>query len=410
MPSVLMVSTVADTLCGFLLPFAEHFRGRGFRVDAMARGVAGCLECVAAFDHVWEVAWSRNPLDPRNLWAAQRRVCDVVSSQGYDLVHVHTPVAGFVARLALRGMRRSGRPQVIYTAHGFHFYRGGPRMRCAAFYALERLAGRWTDYLVVINREDEEAARQLLPPCRVRYMPGIGVDLDRYGPDIVTEKDVARVRRELELGPTDRLFLMIAEFVPGKRHRDALAAFARLGRRDVWLALAGTGPLMEETRRLAGRLGVADRVRFLGVRRDIPALVRASVAVLLPSQREGLPRSVMESMSLGVPVIGSRIRGTADLLEGGCGLLVPMGDTAALAEALTQVLDHPDESRAMARRGRARIAGYDLRRIIRLHEVLYDEALGRPELVGGRAWGEAGLTTGDPGSSASGQVPSSGRR
>ena len=383
MPSVLMVSTVPDTLRGFLLPFAEHFRGRGFRVDAMARDVAECQECVAAFDRVWEVPWSRNPLDPRNLWAARRRVCDVVSGQGYDLVHVHTPVAAFVARLALRGMRQSGRPQVIYTAHGFHFYRGGPRARCAAFRALERIAGRWTDYLVVINREDEEAARQLLPPDRVRYMPGVGVDLDRYAPDVVTEKDVARVRQELELGPTDRLFLMIAEFIPRKRHRDTLAAFARLGRPDVWLALAGAGPLMEETRRLAGRLGVADRVRFLGVRRDVPALVRASVAVLLPSQQEGLPRSVMESMSLGVPVIGSRIRGTADLLEGGCGLLVPVGDTTALAEALTEVLDHPDESEAMAGRARARISAYDLRRIIRLHEALYDEALDWPRRGGG---------------------------
>ena len=153
---------------------------------------------------------------------------------------------------------------------------------------------------------------------------------------------------------------MIAEFVPGKRHRDALAAFARLGRPDVWLALAGTGPLVDEMKRRAAELGVADRVRFLGVRRDIPALVRASVAVLLPSEREGLPRSAMESMSLGVPVIGSRIRGTADLLEGGCGLLVPVGDSAALADALARILDHPEEAREMARRGREWVASYHL--------------------------------------------------
>jgi glycosyltransferase involved in cell wall biosynthesis len=377
-PSLLMVTTVPDTLQGFLLPFVEHFRSRGFQVDAMAEGVGGFSECAAAFDHVWEVAWSRNPLDRRNLLTGRRRVRDVVSDQGYDLVHVHTPVAAFVTRLALRDLRRAGRPRVIYTAHGFHFYRGGPQPRCAAFRALEKLAGRWTDYLIVINREDEQAARRLLPPERVQYMPGIGVDLDRYCAEAVAEADVARVRQELKLGIADRLFLMVAEFSPGKRHRDAVAALARQGRADCRLAFAGTGPLMEETRRLARELGVADRVHFLGFRLDIPALVRASVAVLLPSEREGLPRSIMESLSLGVPVVGTRIRGTVDLLEGGCGLLVPVGDVVALADALSRVLDHPDEAREMGRRGRERMADCDVRKIIALHEALYEEALARP--------------------------------
>lgn len=372
MPSLLMIATVPDTLRGFLLPFAEHFRRRGFRVDAMAAGVSGCRDSVAAFDRVWEVAWSRNPLDLRNL-AVARRVRDVATR--YDLVHVHTPVASFVTRLALRGRPRTERPRVIYTAHGFHFYRGGPRLRGLAFRLLEQLAGRWTDYLVVINREDEQAARRMLSAERVRFMPGIGVDLDRYAPAAVSESDVSRVQRELALGPAGRLFLMIAEFIPRKRHRDVLAAFARLARPDARLAFAGTGPLVDDMKRRAAELGIADRVHFLGVRRDIPALVRASVAVLLPSEQEGLPRSAMESMSLGVPVVGSRIRGTADLLEGGGGVLVPVGDLAALTDALARILDHPEEAREMGRRGRERVASYDLGTIIALHDALYEEAL-----------------------------------
>lgn len=372
MPSLLMITTVPDTLRGFLLPFAEHFRGRGFRVDAMAAGVSGCRESVAAFDRVWEVAWSRNPLDLRNL-AAVRRVRDVATR--YDLVHVHTPVASFVTRLALRGRPRTGGPRVIYTAHGFHFYRGGPRLRGLAFRVLEQLAGRWTDYLVVINREDEAAARRMLSAERVRYMPGIGVDLERYAPAAVSDTDVSRVREELALGPGARLFLMIAEFIPRKRHRDALTAFARLDHPDARLAFAGTGPLLDEMKRRAVEVSVADRVHFLGNRRDIPALVRASVAVLLPSEQEGLPRSAMESMSLGVPVVGSRIRGTADLLEGGGGVLVPVGDVGALTDALARILDHPEEAREMGRRGRERVASCHLGTIITLHDALYEEAL-----------------------------------
>jgi glycosyltransferase involved in cell wall biosynthesis len=204
------------------------------------------------------------------------------------------------------------------------------------------------------------------------------VDLDRYDPKSVAAEDVLRVREELGLGLADSLFLMVAEFNPGKRHRDAVAALARQRRPDVHLALAGTGPLMDDTRRRARDLGLANRVHFLGFRSDIPALVRASVAVVLPSEREGMPRSLMEALSLGVLAIGTRIRGTADLLEGGCGLLVPVGDVPALAGALSTVLDDPVGAEHMVQRGRERIVDYDLRKIIAFHDTLYRHALATP--------------------------------
>jgi glycosyltransferase involved in cell wall biosynthesis len=377
-PKLLVVTTIPTTLHDFLLPFAQHFRARGFRVDALAEGVSTVPRVVAAFDRVWEVAWSRNPLDLRNLQTAPRQVQSLVLREHYDLVHVHTPVAAFVTRYALRHLRRQGAVRVIYTAHGFHFYRGGPRLRGTVIRGLEKLAGRWTDYLVVINREDEQAARRygLVPPDRVRYMPGIGVDMQYYGRDAVNESTVAAVRQELGLSPGDRLFLVIAELIPRKRHGDVLHAFARLGRPGTFLALAGNGPLDGSLRRLAATLRIADRVRFLGVRRDVPALVLASSATLLASAQEGLPRSIMESLSLGVPVIGSRIRGVADLLHGDCGLLVQCGDVAGLAGAMARILDHTGEAHAMGRRGRERMADYELRTILKLHEALYDEALG----------------------------------
>lgn len=326
MPRLLMVTTIPNTLRAFLLPFARHFRSLGWRVDAMARGVSTFQECLDAFDHVWDVEWSRNPLDPWNVAKAPNTIRNVVKREGYDLVHVHTPVAAFVTRYALRGLRNSGKPVVIYTAHGFHFYEGGPPVRNAAFLSLEKLAGRWMDYLVVINRDDESAAKRyaLAPPGKVCYMPGIGVDTDCYSH--VSENDIRRVYQELGLTAEHQLFLMVAEFNPRKRHRDVLEALAKLNRGSVHLALAGKGRLFEEMKQLTKKLGIGSQVHFLGYRRDIPVLIRASLATILPSEREGLPRSVMESLCLGVPVIGSRIRGTRELLDGGSGILVDVGD------------------------------------------------------------------------------------
>jgi len=379
MPNLLMVTTVPATLQAFLLPFAAHFRARGWRVDAMANGVSAAPDCVSAFDRVWDMPWARNPLHPRNFITTLKRVRAIAAREGYDLIHVHTPVASFVTRLALRRMRGQSGPRVIYTAHGFHFYDGGPRVKGALFRKLEQWAGCWTDYLVVINREDEQAALRygIVPPERLRYMPGIGVDTGRYNASAVSPNDVARVRQELGLAPTDRLFLMVAELIARKRPFDALHAFARLQRPEAHLALAGPGPGMGELKQLAARLGIAQRVHFLGFRRDIPALIQSSVASLLTSEQEGLPRSVMESMCQAVPVIGSKIRGMTDLLGDGRGLLVPVGDVQGFADAMAWVLDHSGDAQALGLRGRAGMAAYELGNIVLLHEKLYDEALER---------------------------------
>jgi glycosyltransferase involved in cell wall biosynthesis len=374
----LIATTVPVTLNAFLLPFAEHFRAQGWRVDGMANGIAASPESVQAFDKVWDTPWSRNPLLPRNLFTVPAMLRQIVQSEDYDLVHVHTPVAAFVTRMALRKLRQAGRPRMIYTAHGFHFYESGPRLQGAIFRKLEQIAGRWTDYLVVINREDEQAARRygIVPAERVRYMPGIGVDTTRFSASAVNPADVERVRQELGLKDGQRMVLMLAEFIARKRHVDAINALAMLNRPDLCIAFAGNGPLQESMQRLATRLGVADRVRFLGFRRDVPTLIQASAAMLLPSEQEGLPRSVMEAMAQGVPVIGTRIRGMTDLIGEGHGLLVPVGDPRAIADALRRIVDQPEEAKAIGERGRQAIPAYDLRNIIAMHDALYDEALG----------------------------------
>lgn len=376
-PSLLMVATIPATLKAFLLPLAAHFRKLGWRVDGMARDVTGSPECVAAFDRCRDVPWSRNPLDPRNLFGALKAARRAVEEGAYDIVHVHTPVAGFVTRLALRNRLPGSGPRVIYTAHGFHFYQGGSVVRNAIFRALERLAGRWTDALVVMNREDEEAARalEIVPAARVRFMPGIGVETSRYRPGAVRPGEVLRIREELGLPPAAEPFLMVAELTAQKHHADVLQALARLSTRNAFLLIAGSGPLENDLRRMARSLGIGDRVRFLGYREDIPVLLRASRALLLASELEGLPRSVMEAMCMETPVIGVRIRGIEDLLEDECGLLVEPGDPTGLARAMGQVLDEPEGVRALALRARARVDPYDLGNILSLHEALYRDVM-----------------------------------
>jgi glycosyltransferase involved in cell wall biosynthesis len=345
----------------------------------MACGVSSDPECVSGFDRVWNVEWSRNPLDPCNLLAAPQVIRDLVTREKYDLVHVHTPVAAFVTRYALKDIRKQLGVSVIYTAHGFHFYRGGNFFKNFVFINLEKLAGRWTDYLVTINHEDKDAtlAYQLVPAHRSRYMPGIGVDSKYYNRHRVSESAIVQVRQELGIDEETHLLLSVAEFTARKHHVDAIVAFAKLHRANVHLALAGNGPLVNKMKQLAASLGVGDRVHFLGIRRDIPVLMRAATANILVSAQEGLPRCILESLALETPTIGTRIRGTEDLLAEGCGRLVAVGDTDGLAAEMAWVLDRPQEAANMSKLGSARIATYDLEAIVKLHEELYAEALNR---------------------------------
>jgi glycosyltransferase involved in cell wall biosynthesis len=374
MNRLLIVTTVPETL-NFFIPLTHHLRAKGWRIDAMAREVSASSSHLKIFDRVWDVEWSRNPLEPQNLIVAPQQIRDVLSQQKYDIVNVSTPVAAFVTRYALNDLRKQGKLKLIYTAQGFHFYQGGAPHKNAIFLGLEKIAGPWTDYLVVVNREDESAAKRygLISADRVRYIPGTGLNLDDFNPNAISEAEIVRVRQELGLAPENSLFLSVAEFIPRKRPGDILKAFAQLGRPQVHLAFAGNGLIFEEMQQLAAKLGIQNQVHFLGFRRDIPVLMRASAATVLASEHEGLPNCVMESLCLEVPAIGTDIRGTRDLLEGGCGLLVKLGDIDGLAQAMAWVLDRPVAAREMAQRGRKSILAYELQNILKQYEALYAE-------------------------------------
>ena len=142
-----------------------------------ANGASGEPVLHAAFDHVYELPLSRSIVDLASLVRGERAISRLLGA-GHDIVHVHTPIAAFITRYAARRLPAERRPVVIYTAHGFHFHQGGRAVTNASFLAAERLAGRWTDRLVVINDEDEIAARkhQIVPSNRLVRMPGIGID------------------------------------------------------------------------------------------------------------------------------------------------------------------------------------------------------------------------------------------
>jgi glycosyltransferase involved in cell wall biosynthesis len=375
--SVLFVAAYDVSIASFFLPHLAVLQQLGLQVEtAYCRSVDWAHEAIGrAGVERHEVSFGSTPYARANV-AALQGLGRLLRRNKYDIVHANMPVPGYLARLACRLFSRQS--VVIYTAHGFHFHQGGRALSNAAFETLERLAGRWTDYLVTINQEDYEAARRLriVAPDRVWPMPGVGIDTAYFDPARVRPDEIQAVRQGMALASDDVLLLMVAGFRAGKRHRDAIAALAELRDSRVHLAFAGRGPLLEATRTLSQAHGVAERVHFLGYRSDVRALVCASLATLLPSEREGLPRSMQESLALGVPVIGADVRGTRELLRDGCGVVVPVGDVHGLTNAVRWVLAHPERANDMGRRGRQRvIERYALPLSLGVTEKLYRHIL-----------------------------------
>ena len=312
-----------------------------------------------------------------NFGVPVQQLRELVAKEKYDIVHVHTPVAAFVARLALRELKSRQFIKVVYTAHGFHFYKGGNKIKNCAYLTAEKVASRWTDHLVVINDEDYEAAiRWLLPLDKITLMPGIGIDFQQYNTSNIKGMQVKLVRDELGLREDDKLVLMVAEFVPRKRHADVVKAMQIVNYSKVHIAFAGNGPLLEQIKKMANLSRTSERIHFLGQRHDVPVLIAASCATILPSQQEGLPRAIMESMAQRVPVIGTNIRGSRDLLQNGCGIIVEVGDIAGLASAIDYLVSVGDAEREnIVNNAYKRVSGYDIQNIQRMHEKLYKSLL-----------------------------------
>ena len=377
MSRALLVVTTVSASMAFHVPFVEHFRGLGWRVDGAARGISTDARLAGVFDHVYELPFSRSIRDLRAQLTGATALAETIKS-GYDIVHVHTPIAGFVTRALVRRLPCGSRPAVAYTAHGFHFHQDGRWLTNTLFLLAERTAGRWTDRLVVINDEDLEAARRhrLVPNPRLRRMHGIGVDTDWCSPAQVTADASRAASRDMGLDSDRPYFVSVGELNRNKRPTDIVRALARMREREPTVLFLGVGPERERVEQLARDLGVADRVvvpgTFVG---DIRPLVAPAIALVLASKREGLPRSIMEALSLGVPVITSDARGCDELVGSDRGQVVPIGATDQMAAAMDRLYRSPADRLQMGQRGRAlMVERYDLKHIIEEHETLYARA------------------------------------
>ncbi len=371
MESILQVCAVDFTARRFLLPLMRAQREAGFDVHlACAPGNELSRITVENFP-VYPIPFRRS----MNIWShrqAYRRLLKLLRDRQFSIVHAHTPIAAMIARFAAR---RAGVPLIIYTAHGFYFHEGmRPSVRRAHIW-LEKVAQKRADFLFTQSREDlDDAIKEGIAPRERAMAIGNGVDIRLF--DAAQHSAAAReaTRKELGLLGAGPIVTIIGRLVREKGYFEFLEAMAQ-----VYAACPGARALVigdalpsdhddsaAAIRKRATELGLGHVVNFVGLRSDVPRLLAASDIFCLPSWREGMPRSIIEAMASGLPVVATKIRGSREeVIDGQTGILAEVRDASGLAGAILRLAGDAELRRRMGEAGRRRAAEhYDERVVI----------------------------------------------
>ncbi|WP_455655805.1 glycosyltransferase family 4 protein [Phascolarctobacterium sp.] len=309
---VLFVATVVKTHINiFHLPFLKMFKEHGWEVHVAAKNDFIDESCVIPnCDQYFDINFLRSPFSKQNL-IAYKQLRQIIQENKYDIIHCHTPVAGVLTRLAARNSKDT---TVIYTAHGFHFYKGAPLLNWLIYYPVERFCAKFTDKLITINQEDYTRAKSwsLRNNGKVYYVPGVGVDIEKIH-NISIDKE--HKKNELGIPNGVKVLLSVGELNENKNHEIIIKTLSKLDDKDFIYLICGKGKLKEHLQNLAQKLGIGDKVKLLGYRTDVLEICKIADLFIFPSGREGLPVSLIEALACGVPCVASDIRGNRDLLD-----------------------------------------------------------------------------------------------
>lgn len=246
---------------------------------------------------------------------AYRQLKDIFAKQDYDIIHCHSPIGGVLGRIAAKRTKKIKRTKVLYTAHGFQFFKGGKVKDWILFYPIEKLLARYTDVLITINNEDFSIAEKLNSKMKVYKIPGVGINCDEYKESYSLE-DRKKIKKSLGIDEQAKIIISVGELSKRKNHLTGIKSMAKLDR-DVYYIICGVGDEKENLIRAARELGVEDKLIFLGYVNDkLPYYSISDIGIFL-SRREGLGLAGLEMMAAGLPLISSYLGGIKDYTSDG---------------------------------------------------------------------------------------------
>ena len=334
MKRVLIVCTTDSMIWNFLVPHVKHMESLGMEVEC-ACSISGVYFSELKEQQglkMHEIHFHRSPYHYENI-KAYKELRKLVVARNFDTIFCHEPVGGAMGRLVGARTNRN----VIYMAHGFHFFRGAPKINWLIYYNVEKFLSKYTNTLLVINKEDYQAACKFKAK-RVKLINGIGIDISKF-----CRYKSNYIREKFGLERDDIIMLTVGELIPRKNHETVIKMLASMRKDKLHLFIAGEGELSEKLKAEVDNLGISTNVHFLGFCRNISELCNSCDLFIFPSIHEGLSVALMEAMACGKPIVASKIRGNVDLIdEGKGGFLVEALDIKGYSNAVMRLIDNPE--------------------------------------------------------------------
>ncbi len=346
----------------------QDLRAQGWIVDYASMGEEPVADC----DNDYTISIARSPFSLKNLQGV-KDVKKLLAENNYDIVHCHTPMGGVVARAAAKKLWKQKIIKVLYTAHGFHFYKGAPLLNWLCYYPVEKYYSRFTDLMLTIVPEDQQLAAAKMY-CPSEMINGVGIDLSRFMPLTAEQKSACRKKN----GFTDEDFIItvVAECNKNKNQIMLLQQVSALAEKipNLKVLLIGKETL-PIARNYVEEHNLQSLVQFLGYRKDIPELTGMSNIAFSASIREGLGLNIIEGMACGVPPVASRNRGHRSLItDGETGFLFDLADSSDMVGKILWIHNHPEEAAVMGAKGVPLSAAYSVE-IIRKQMMGYYQSL-----------------------------------
>ncbi|MCR4616168.1 MAG: glycosyltransferase family 4 protein [Clostridiales bacterium] len=370
MKKVLFTATITKHFQYFHQPCFRYFHDNDFEVSTASSGEIP----MADVDKHYDIAFERFPLNIKN-YKAYKQLKRIIDSEGFQLIHCHTPVGGVVTRLAALKARKN-KTRVIYTAHGFHFYKGASKFNWCVYYPIELLLSFCTDCLITINEEDYVFARKHLHAKDTRLVNGVGYDTDRFYP--ISPEEKSELRKKYGFSDDEKILIYVAELNENKNQGMLIRALKAVKEQygEVKLLLAGHDNFNGAYQKLAAELGVDQQIMFLGFCGDTKELVQLSDIGVVSSLREGLPVNVMESLACGLPVVAADNRGHRVLIKNGeNGFIVEPNDWDSMARRIIELIDDGEMYKKISASAVESAAPYSKENVIRQLAEIYNGLL-----------------------------------
>lgn len=368
MKKILFCATVESHILFFHIPYIEYFQKKGYEVHIAARLGNRQNELKEKGIICHDICFERSIFSVGNI-RALKQLIRLMRDNEFSLVHTHTPIASFLGRYAAKVTNTK---PVLYTAHGFHFYKGAPLKNWIIYYTAERIAAHWTDGLITINEEDYIRAKKfnLRSEKSVFLVNGVGIDLDKY--KLLREEERNEIRGKLGYTDDDFVILTVAELIKRKNYTQIIDSIEKLSDDRVKYISVGTGILTDYLNDYVIKKKLEDSVKFLGYRSDITELLNACDVFVITSLHEGLPKCIMEAMACSKPVIATDVRGNRDLVKDGVnGFLVPVDDIDETQKAILKLFNSKVMINEMGSNGLNIIKKYELKSVLEEMKKIY---------------------------------------